>query len=241
MQIRQIALSALLLAAACGSPDVAPVSTPAASIQSFTASPASIAAGETATLSPSYSDGTGTIDQGIGPIGNGASVLVAPTATKIYTLTVTDGMGNAVTRTASVTVAGTGAYPVAGVTASPPALTNQTTASFSFTSSKARSTFTCQLDTGTASACTSPRSYSGLAAGSHAFTVTATDQTGNVSAPAYVTWTIDLTPPAVTIATSPANPTNQTTASFSFSSSKPGSTFSCAATRVSSPEAMCSR
>ena len=140
MQIRQIALSALLLAAACGSPDVAPVSTPAASIQSFTASPASIAAGETATLRASYSDGTGTIDQGIGPIGSGASVLVAPTASKIYTLTVTDGMGNAVTRTASVTVAGTGTYPVAGVTASPPALTNQTTASFSFTSSKAGST-----------------------------------------------------------------------------------------------------
>ena len=227
MQTRQIVLPALLLAAACGMPDVAPASASSASIQSFTASPASIAAGETATLRASYSDGTGTIDQGIGPIGSGASVLVAPTASKIYTLTVTDGMGNAVTRTASVTVAGTGTYPVAGVTASPPALTNQTTASFSFTSSKAGSTFACQLDTGTASACTSPRSYSGLAAGSHAFAVTATDQTGNVSAPAYVTWTIDLTPPAVTIATSTANPTNQTTASFSFSSSKSGSTFSC--------------
>ena len=227
METRQIALPALLLAAACGGTDLPVVQAPASAIQSFTASPTSIAPGETATLTASFTNGTGTIDQGIGPIGSGAFVLVAPTATKIYTLTVTDSMGTALTRTASVTVAGTGTYPVAGITASPPPLTNQTTASFSFTSSKAGSTFTCQLDTGTASACTSPRSYSGLAAGSHSFSVTATDQTGIVSGPAYVTWTIDPTPPAVTIATSTANPNNQTTASFSFNSSKPGSTFSC--------------
>src|SRR6267142_366816 len=227
METRQIALPARLLAAACGGTDLPVVQAPASAIQSFTASPTSIAPGETATLTASFTNGTGTIDQGIGPIGSGAFVLVAPTATKIYTLTVTDSMGTALTRTASVTVAGTGTYPVAGITASPPPLTNQTTASFSFTSSKAGSTFTCQLDTGTASACTSPRSYSGLAAGSHSFSVTATDQTGGVSGPAYMTWTIDPTPPAVTIATSTANPTNQTTASFSFSSSKPGSTFSC--------------
>src|SRR6267142_268533 len=227
METRQIALPALLLAAACGGTDLPVVQAPASAIQSFTASPTSIAPGETATLTASFTNGTGTIDQGIGPIGSGAFVLVAPTATKIYTLTVTDSMGTALTRTASVRVAGTGTYPVDGITASPPPLTNQTTASFSFTSSKAGSTFTCQLDTGTASACTSPRSYSGLAAGSHSFSVTATDQTGIVSGPAYVTWTIDPTPPAVTIATSTANPNNQTTASFSFNSSKPGSTFSC--------------
>jgi uncharacterized repeat protein (TIGR01451 family)/uncharacterized protein (TIGR03382 family) len=117
--------------------------------------------------------------------------------------------------------------PVASITANPTNPTNQTTASFSFTSSKAGSTFSCKLDAGAAAACTSPKSYTALAAGSHTFTVTATDAAGNVSAPATYTWTIDLTAPVATITSSPANPTNQTTASFSFTSSKAGSTFSC--------------
>ena len=227
MQTRQIALPALLLAAACGSPDVAPANSSAASIESFTASPESIAPGETATLTASFSNGNGTIDQGIGPIGSGATVLVAPTSNSVYTLVVVDSMGRAVTQTASVTVVGTGSYPVAGITASPAALTNQTTATFSFISSQAGSTFSCKLDAGAAGACTSPQSYSGLAAGSHTFTVTAVDPAGNASAPVSYGWTIDLTALLVTITASPANPSNQTSASFSFSASTAGSTFSC--------------
>src|SRR5207302_9968195 len=41
------------------------------------------------------------------------------------------------------------------------------------------------------------------------------------------TWTIDTTPPTVNITAQPANPTNPTSASFSFTSSKTGSTFQC--------------
>src|SRR5215203_1680517 len=48
------------------------------------------------------------------------------------------------------------AGPAAGVT------TTQTDASFSFSSSEANSTFTCQLDGDGFSACTSPKTYSGL-------------------------------------------------------------------------------
>src|SRR5207244_9540997 len=99
-------------------------------------------------------------------------------------------------------------------------------ASFSFTSSKTGSTFQCKLDGGTNTTCTSPQSYTGLAAGSHTFTVTATDTAGNTGT-ASSTWTIDTTPPTVTITAQPANPTNQTTASFSFTSSKTGSTSQC--------------
>src|SRR5207245_1399307 len=117
--------------------------------------------------------------------------------------------------------------PTATIATSTANPTNQTTASLSFDSSKAGSTFSCKLDSGAAASCTAPRSYTGLLAGSHVFTVTATDPAGNVSAPASFAWTIDSTPPVATITASPASPTNQTTASFSFVSSQAGSTFSC--------------
>src|SRR5207302_772340 len=216
----------LLLAAACGSPDVAPANSSAASIESFTASPESIAPGETATLTASFSNGNGTIDQGIGPIGSGATVLVAPTSNSVYTLVVVDSMGRAVTQTAYVTWTIDLTPPTATIATSTANPTNQTTASLSFDSSKAGSTFSCKLDSGAAASCTAPRSYTGLLAGSHVFTVTATDPAGNVSAPASFAWTIDSTPPVATITASPASPTNQTTASFSFVSSQASSTFS---------------
>src|SRR5882672_3655176 len=80
--------------------------------------------------------------------------------------------------------------PVATITSSPTHPTTQTTASLSFSSSKAGSTFSCKLDSGAAADCTSPQSYSALAAGSHTFTLTATDMVGNASAPASFTWSI---------------------------------------------------
>src|SRR5207245_1102106 len=85
--------------------------------------------------------------------------------------------------------------------------TSQTSASFSFTSSKTGSTFQCKLDGGANTTCTSPTSYTGLAAGSHTFTVTATDPAGNTGT-ASSTWTIDTSAPTVTITAQPANPTS---------------------------------
>src|SRR5260370_9396943 len=112
---------------------------------------------------------------------------------------------------------------VGGITAAPANPANQTTASFSFTSSKPGSTFSCKLDSGAAAACTNPTSYTGLAAGTHTFTVTATDTAGNTSLPVSYTWSIDLTPPLASITPSPANPTNQTTAKLSSTPHKPPS------------------
>ena len=67
-----------------------------------------------------------------------------------------------------------------------------TNASFSFTSTETGSTFECQIDSGGYSACTSPKSYTSLTAGSHTFYVKATDSAGNTdSTPASYTWTID--------------------------------------------------
>jgi hypothetical protein len=116
--------------------------------------------------------------------------------------------------------------PDTSITASPAVVTNQTGASFSFSATEA-ATFQCQIDGGALAACTSPKVYAGLAAGSHTFSVVATDAVGNVDpTPASFTWTVDLTPPDTTITATPVNPTSVTSASFSFTSTEAG-TFQC--------------
>ncbi|MBI2690792.1 MAG: hypothetical protein HYX29_02420 [Solirubrobacterales bacterium] len=99
--------------------------------------------------------------------------------------------------------------------------------SISFTA-EAGSTTTCQLNTeATASSCTSPRTYS-LANGAYTVTVRATDAAGNVAtAPRGFNVGADVTPPDTTITSGPNGPVNTTSASFAFTSSEAGSTFTC--------------
>ena len=83
-------------------------------------------------------------------------------------------------------------------------------ATFRFSSSEGGSTFECRLDEAAYEPCRSPRSYSGLAEGSHTFRARATDAAGNVDAtPPGRTWVIDISapdtqPPSVTL-TAPAD------------------------------------
>jgi hypothetical protein len=120
--------------------------------------------------------------------------------------------------------------PTVTITSGPTGTTSSTSATFTFTADEADSTFECKLDDGAYAACTSPKTYSELANGSHTFSVRGTDLGGSTSAPATRDWTvdaIDTTAPTATITGSPANPTNQTVAAFSFGASEPGSTFQC--------------
>ena len=83
------------------------------------------------------------------------------------------------------------------------------------------STFECQLDGGGFAACTTPKSYTGLADGSHTFQVRATDAAGNTDpTPASYTWTIDTAAPDTTITAQPGGPTQLDGADFTFSSSE---------------------
>ncbi len=110
-----------------------------------------------------------------------------------------------------------------------------TAASFTFASSESGSTFSCKLDSGSWAACTSPKAYSGLAVGSHTFSVRATDTAGNAdTSPATWIWTVetpeppdDTTAPQTSVASGPAPTGTATTASFTFTSSESGSTFAC--------------
>ncbi|MFL6040046.1 MAG: beta strand repeat-containing protein [Gaiellales bacterium] len=116
--------------------------------------------------------------------------------------------------------------PDTTITSRPPSASNQTTASFAFTATEA-ATFQCQLDNGAWTACSSPATYSGLATGAHTFAVRATDTVGTVDpTPATAAWTIDLTAPDTSITSTPANPTNQTTATFAFTATE-AATFQC--------------
>src|SRR5437773_6506805 len=100
--------------------------------------------------------------------------------------------------------------PDTTITAAPPARSNSSTASFSFTATEAGSSFACQLDSGAFTPCVSPRGYSGLADGSHSFQVRATDAAGNTDpTPASYAWTVDTTTPPDTArahARTPATP-----------------------------------
>jgi hypothetical protein len=112
-------------------------------------------------------------------------------------------------------------------------LTNGTSASFTFSSSEAGSTFRCRLDgpgpsIGSEASCSSPKSYTGLGNGSYTFRVHATDPSGNADAsPATGSFTVDTAAPQTTIDSGPSGTTTATDASFSFSSSESGSSFQC--------------
>lgn len=111
-------------------------------------------------------------------------------------------------------------------------------ASFTFHASETGSRFECSLDLGAAadsfSSCASGKTYTALADGEYTFKVRATDQAGNQQlTPTEFTWTVDnsladTTPPETKIDSFPPDPNLSSTASFTYESNEPGSSFECA-------------
>jgi CSLREA domain-containing protein len=81
--------------------------------------------------------------------------------------------------------------PETTIDSGPSGATKQNSATFSFSSSEAGSTFECSIDGAPFGSCTSPKKYTGLAGGSHTFQVRAIDSARNVDpTPAIRTWTV---------------------------------------------------
>jgi CSLREA domain-containing protein len=124
--------------------------------------------------------------------------------------------------------------PETTIDSGPAGTTTDTSATFTFSADEPGATFECALDGSVYAACASPHAATDLAVGSHTFEVRATDQAGNVDdTPASHTWTVeappaDTTPPETTFDSGPANPTADTSATFTFSADESGATFECA-------------
>ena len=111
---------------------------------------------------------------------------------------------------------------------SPPiGTTSSSTATFTFHSDDPSAGFTCYLDGVALGTCSSPSIYTGLANGSHTFDVQAIGLLGTDPTPAHEAWTIDSVAPETTITSPPIGTTSSSSATFTFTSSEPGSTFEC--------------
>jgi hypothetical protein len=124
----------------------------------------------------------------------------------------------------SVVVDGTA--PTAAITGKPSNPSNDRSPSFTFAASEPGSTFTCLLDA-LAQPCTSPKSFAGLGDAVHTFAVRATDRAGNQGPAAQYSWRIDTVAPTVVLVQKPINFAGTSSATFAFTASENGSSFSC--------------
>jgi ELWxxDGT repeat protein len=111
-------------------------------------------------------------------------------------------------------------------------LVKNKSATFTFSSPEASAVFECRLDGSAWASCSSPKSYTGLSDGAHAFNVRAIDLVGNIDAsPAERSFTVDTRAPQTKIAKHPKKivrtKTAKTKAVFTFTSSERSSRFSC--------------
>lgn len=96
--------------------------------------------------------------------------------------------------------------PETTIASGPPSQTNSTEATFDFNSNESPVTYECSLNGAAFAPCSDPETLTGLTEREHTLWVRAVDAAGNVDpTPASYTWTVDLTPPAAPIVTTPAN------------------------------------
>ena len=117
--------------------------------------------------------------------------------------------------------------PDTAINTKPAANSGSTTGNFTFSgtdpSGSGVASYECRLDNGAWVACTTPKSYTGLADGSHTVDVRAIDSAGNTDAsPASYTWTVDTANPTTSLGLTPSAESPSADASFTFTGSDPG-------------------
>lgn len=118
--------------------------------------------------------------------------------------------------------------PETTIDSGPSGFTRNPSPVFTFSSSKAGSTFECAIDGGAFNPCSSKESFGPLPDGSHTFAVRARDAKGTLDpTPASRSFTVDTVPPDTRITSSSVSDPSGRTMSFSFTSDSPGSRFQC--------------
>ncbi len=169
-------------------------------INSFDASPPSISAGGSSTLTWKVSGATTvSIDQGIGNVALTGSRAVMPSVTTVYTLTATNAAGVSATATTQVIVSGAPSPPtpaglpvVNSFTASPPSITAGSSATLSWNVSNATSV---TIDPGVGTFASSGTTIV-LPAVTTTYILTATNVAGSTTAMTQVTVSGTPSPPA---------------------------------------------
>ena len=125
--------------------------------------------------------------------------------------------------------AGRDKTPDTTITSAPTGTVASTTARVAFSSSDSHAQFSCKLDAAAWVRCTSPTTYSSLAQGTHTVSVRASNHSGYDLTPATATWTVDtVAPPVPSIVSGPGGSVQTSSATFSFTDSEPGVSFTCA-------------
>jgi len=118
--------------------------------------------------------------------------------------------------------------PVTTLLSKPPDPSTSPSASFTFTANEPVSRFECKLDAATSfTPCTSPVAFTALEEGRHIFHLRAMDMAGNEASRVFYPWTVDLTVPVITLASTPLDPSHSPSASFTFTSSELVARFEC--------------
>ncbi|HZV76032.1 MAG TPA: hypothetical protein VFF79_20160 [Conexibacter sp.] len=114
------------------------------------------------------------------------------------------------------------------ITSGPSGVTNVTSATLTFTVGARGDTLECSLDGAPYAACTSPKTYSGLADGAHTFRVRDRNPRLGAGDPATRTWTVDTVPPAAPqITQEPPTITNVDHATFAYTDAEAGVSWEC--------------
>jgi Bacterial Ig-like domain (group 3) len=117
--------------------------------------------------------------------------------------------------------------PTTTISSRPPEFDTQRRPTFEFSCDEADCTFQCRLDGAELEPCVGSYIPPELGEGEHTLEVAATDAAGNQeSPPIFVRWSLDVTPPAMTIASGPS-PISGATVSFNFEANEPVTGYEC--------------